>query len=230
MDVQVALTSQIANKTIAITGSKSETNRLLLLKALYPQINIENASASDDSEVMENALASDDAIIDVHHAGTAMRFLTAYFAIQEDREVLITGSERMKERPIKVLVDALRTLGADIEYGGESGFPPLKIKGKRIDGSSVAVNANVSSQYMSALLLVGSRLRNGLELELLGEITSLPYLKMTIALLNEAGIEAAMQGNRVIVKPVMTTLAHKTIVVESDWSFRKLLLLHSCLK
>jgi 3-phosphoshikimate 1-carboxyvinyltransferase len=218
MDVQVALTSPIKNKTIAITGSKSETNRLLLLKALYPNITIENVSESDDSEVMQKALASGDNVIDVHHAGTAMRFLAAYFAIQEGSEVLLTGSDRMKERPISVLVDALRTLGADIKYAGKEGYPPLRIKGKKLEGGSVNVNANVSSQYLSALLLIGSNLKKGIELTLEGEITSLPYLQMTIALLCEAGIEAAIQGDKVIVRPVTAFLPPKTIVVESDWS------------
>lgn len=141
---------------IGITGSKSETNRLLLLKALYPNLNIENTSNSDDSEVMQKALAvthhpspiTD--VIDVHHAGTAMRFLTAFFAIQEGKEVVLTGSSRMKERPIKILVNALNQLGAEITYEENEGFPPIKIKGKKITQNRVSLPANVSSQYISA--------------------------------------------------------------------------------
>ena len=191
---------KIENSTIKITGSKSETNRLLLLQALYPNITVENTSNSDDSDVMQQALQNfnqwttdnrqptTDNLIDVHHAGTAMRFLTAYFAIQENREVILTGSSRMKERPIAVLVDALRQLGADITYKENNGFPPLHIKGKKLPNKKVSLPANVSSQYISALLLIAPKLENGLKLTLEGKITSIPYIKMTLALLNEIGI------------------------------------------
>lgn len=206
-------------KTIAISGSKSETNRLLLLQALYPSIKIKNASESDDSAVMRQALASDYDKIDVHHAGTAMRFLTAYFAQQEGREVTITGSQRMTERPIGVLVDALKVLGADIEYSGNEGYPPLKIKGKKLKGSRVSINANVSSQYITALLLIAPKLENGLELHLDGEITSRPYLEMTISLLRELGINVNFTGNTITVNPQSEIINHNSeITIESDWS------------
>ncbi|MEY2922066.1 MAG: hypothetical protein RL108_688, partial [Bacteroidota bacterium] len=136
---------KIQNTTIAITGSKSETNRLLLLQALYPNISIENASNSDDSEVMVDALQKSkiknqkSLIIDVHHAGTAMRFLTAFFAIQEGVEVVLTGSSRMQERPIQILVDALNQLGAEITYIEKEGFPPIKIVGKKLNKSKVSL-------------------------------------------------------------------------------------------
>lgn len=124
--------SQLVNRKtkITITGSKSESNRLLLLKALYPELVLNNVSNSDDSQLMTKALADTSSIVDIHHAGTAMRFLTAYFAIQDNREVTLTGSHRMKERPIKILVEALKELGADISYVEKVGFPPLKIKEK----------------------------------------------------------------------------------------------------
>lgn len=203
---------------IAITGSKSETNRLLLLQALYPNLILENTSNSDDSEVMTKALQSSDTIIDIHHAGTAMRFLTAYFSIQENREVVLTGSTRMKERPIKILVDALRQLGAEISYEENEGFPPIRIKGKKVTKSKVSLSANVSSQYISALLLIAPKLENGLELALEGEITSVPYIKMTLSLLNDIGVETVFASNKIIVKP--QTINHKpqTLSVESDWS------------
>ena len=124
-----------------ITGSKSETNRLLLLQALYPNLKIENLSNSDDAVVMRKGLAISKGEVDIHHAGTAMRFLTAYFASQPDKEVVLTGSERMKERPIKILVDALRNLGADISYVGQEGYPPLKIKGKKLVKNKVELPA-----------------------------------------------------------------------------------------
>ena len=203
---------------IAITGSKSETNRLLLLQALYPSITLKNVSNSDDSELMTSALSSNSDNIDIHHAGTAMRFLTAYFSIQEGREITLTGSKRMKERPIQILVEALRELGAEIEYLENSGFPPIKIKGKKLTKNKVSLQANVSSQYISALLLIASKLENGLELTLEGDITSVPYIKMTLSLLAEIGVESSFQGNTIIVKSPTTNHQPPTLTVESDWS------------
>ena len=206
------------NSKIIITGSKSETNRLLLLKALYPNIVIENVSNSDDSEVMNSALTYNNQTIDVHHAGTAMRFLTAYFASQESKSVLLTGSSRMKERPIKILADALKKLGAEIEYLENDGFPPIKITGQKLNSSRVSLPANVSSQYISALLLIAPSLPNGLELELIGEITSSSYINMTLKLLQEIGVKTSFVGNLIIVKPKSQDPTPKTIIVESDWS------------
>jgi 3-phosphoshikimate 1-carboxyvinyltransferase len=206
------------NSKIEITGSKSETNRLLLLKALYPNIIIENSSNSDDSEVMNSALTSNNQTIDVHHAGTAMRFLTAYFASQENKSVTLTGSSRMKERPIKILVDALIQLGANIEYLENDGFPPIKIKGQKLTASKISLQANVSSQYISALLLIAPSLPNGLELELTGEITSFSYINMTLKLLQEIGVETSFIGNSINVKSKTQDPNPKTIIVESDWS------------
>ncbi len=212
--------SEIFNRQskITITGSKSESNRLLLLKALYPEFTLENISNSDDSNLMTQALVSDSDIIDIHHAGTAMRFLTAFLSIQEGKDVIITGSQRMKERPIKILVDALNDLGADISYTENEGFPPLKIKGKKLTKSKVSLQATVSSQYISALLLIASKLENGLELTLEGDITSIPYIKMTLSLLDEIGVESSFVGNTITVKPSTINQKPKTLVVESDWS------------
>lgn len=203
--------------SIVITGSKSESNRLLLLQALHPQIKIENLSNSDDSVVMKQALSSTSRVIDSHHAGTAMRFLTAYFAIQEGREILLTGSSQMKNRPVKILVEALNTLGADIAYAEKEGFPPLKIKGRKLKGSKLAVQASTSSQYVTALLLIGSQLENGIELVLEGEITSAPYIKMTLALLDDIGLHTTFEGKTIAVKPI-SEVKPKTLTVESDWS------------
>lgn len=209
---------------IKITGSKSETNRLLLLQALYPNLTLENTSNSDDSEVMLKALQNsqlltpNSQLIDVHHAGTAMRFLTAYFSIQEGKEMILTGSSRMKERPIKILVEALNQLGAEITYEENEGFPPIKIKGKKLTQSKVSLPANVSSQYISALLLVAPKLENGLELTLEGEITSVPYIKMTLALLNEIGVKTSFENNLITVKSSEVEIVSKSITVESDWS------------
>lgn len=208
---------------IKITGSKSETNRLLLLQALYPNLFLKNTSNSDDSDVMTKALQSSQEIIDIHHAGTAMRFLTAYFSIQENREVVLTGSSRMKERPIKILVDALRQLGAEIVYEEKEGFPPIRIKGKKLSQGKVSLSANISSQYISALLLIAPKLENGIQLTLEGEITSVPYINMTLSLLNQIGIETSFIGNVISVKPHVTLSTAEepyplSLTVESDWS------------
>ena len=214
---------------VKITGSKSETNRLLLLQALYPNISLENVSNSDDSEVMESIIHNSQLptvtlsavevpqLFNVHHAGTAMRFLTAYFAIQEGKEVILTGSSRMKERPIKILVEALQQLGAEIYYEENEGFPPIKIKGKKLTNNKVSLPANVSSQYISALLLIAPKLENGLELTLEGEITSIPYINMTLALLKEIGVETSFIENKITVKPLLT-INSKLLTIESDWS------------
>ncbi|WP_333878301.1 3-phosphoshikimate 1-carboxyvinyltransferase [Flavobacterium sp.] len=212
------------NPQLFITGSKSETNRLLLLQALYPNLQLENTSNSDDSEVMSKALQNaqpvtrNPQLVDVHHAGTAMRFLTAYFAMQEEKEVVLTGSARMKERPIQILVDALRQLGAEIRYEEKEGFPPLRIKGKKISKSKVSLPAHVSSQYISALLLIAPKLEHGIELTLEGKITSVPYIQMTLGLLNEIGVKTSFTGNTIKVNPQPATRNPQTITVESDWS------------
>ena len=218
--MNLLIQSKIASlqSSISITGSKSETNRLLLLQALYPAITLANTSNSDDSEVMQKALKGNHEIVDIHHAGTAMRFLTAYFAVNEGREVVLTGSQRMTERPIQVLVEALQQLGAQISYEKEVGYPPIRIKGKKITANKVTIPANVSSQYISALLLVAPKLENGIELTLVGEITSIPYIKMTLALLDEIGVETHFEGNTITVKPLTTDLKTQKLTVESDWS------------
>ena len=202
---------------ITITGSKSESNRLLLLKALFTNLEINNVSNSDDSQYMLKALKSDDSTVDIHHAGTAMRFLTAYFATLEGKTTLLTGSQRMQERPIKILVDALRELGADIAYDKEEGYPPLRITGKTLKNDEVRLKANVSSQYISALLLMATKLKNGLKLHLDGKITSVPYINMTLSLLNQIGVETSFEGQLIQVKPYLDTVS-KTLTVESDWS------------
>ncbi|MCL4124193.1 UNVERIFIED_CONTAM: hypothetical protein GTU68_008764 [Idotea baltica] len=208
---------QLVTSEVKVSGSKSESNRLLILQQFYPNLKLENVSDSDDSVHLTHALQSIDKLVDIGHAGTAMRFLTAYFAVKEGREVVLTGSDRMQNRPIKVLVDALRMLGADIEYSDKEGYPPLKIIGKKLTTKKVSIKGNVSSQYISALVLIASSLENGLEIELLEEITSRPYLEMTLDLLNQMGIKTNWEDN--IIKIEFQKLINdKTITVESDWS------------
>ncbi|WP_312819878.1 3-phosphoshikimate 1-carboxyvinyltransferase [Kaistella carnis] len=210
------------NVTVEISGSKSISNRLLILSHLFENtIMIENLSNSQDTQLLQEALSSDAEIIDIHHAGTAMRFLTSYFALQEGRITVLTGSERMKERPIGSLVDALRYLGADITYVEKEGFPPLKIIGKRLDKSSVSIPANISSQFISSLLLVGSKLENGLEIHLEGKITSRPYLEMTLKILRSIGLGTQWEGQIIKIFPNIQSEKNSQIIkciTESDWS------------
>lgn len=203
--------------SITITGSKSETNRLLILQALYPELSIENGSNSDDSQLLQKALSSSQKSIDIHHAGTAMRFLTAYFSTQEHREVILTGSTRMQQRPIAVLVEALRQLGAEISYVNEEGYPPLRIKGKKFTTKKVSIQAGVSSQFISALLLIAPALPQGLELQLIGTITSRPYIEMTLAQLASIGVQYRFNGNTITVQP-LSKISSSKCTVESDWS------------
>ncbi len=217
MHLNLSHDTQICNGKIKITGSKSETNRLLFLQSLFPNFKIQNKSNSDDSSIMQAALKSTSDFIDINHAGTAMRFLTSYFSQLEGREVILTGSERMQQRPIKILVDALRSLGASIEYEKKQGYPPLRIKGKKLDGGTISLPADISSQYISSLIMLGAVLKAGIELNLKGTITSMPYINMTLDLLKRLGIKTEFKGHRILVKN--TSKSKNTIqVVESDWS------------
>ena len=217
MRIRLEYPSSYTEGEIAITGSKSESNRLLILQALFPKITIKNISNSDDSKITENALKSTDSIIDIHHAGTAMRFLTAYFSSQPGREIILTGSQRMQERPIKLLVNALKDLGAEISYDKKEGYPPLKIIGKKIIKSKVALQANISSQYISALMLIAPSLEDGLTIELTGQLTSVPYIKMTQTILDELGFEITFEKNKIQISSAKR-IEPKTWTIESDWS------------
>ena len=205
------------NHSFNISGSKSESNRLLILKYIFKNIKIENLSNSDDTIVLKNYLESNSNLIDVHHAGTAMRFLTAYLAIQNNNSFQITGSKRMQNRPIKILVDALNILGADINYLDKIGYPPLKINGKMLLGGEISLSSEVSSQYISALMLIASSLKNGLVISLEGSVTSRPYIEMTSSILNRVGIKSSFKENKISIQSVK--LLEKSIQkVESDWS------------
>ena len=202
---------------IQVTGSKSESNRMLLLQAFFPQIELTNLSNSDDTVAMKYGLETDDALVDIGHAGSTMRFLTAYFSSIENQEKTLTGSQRMQERPIGILVDALRQLGADITYLINEGYPPLLIRGKKLSTKEVCLSADISSQYITALMLIAPRLAGGLRLHLQGKITSVPYIKMTQSLLHDIGIEASFSGQTIEVSSKIE-IASTTYAVESDWS------------
>jgi 3-phosphoshikimate 1-carboxyvinyltransferase len=213
------------NTEITLTGSKSESNRALIISALSDGlVKINNLSDAADTvtlnhilhEVKAAALKEESLTVDVGHAGTAMRFLTAFLSIKKG-SFLLTGSGRMKERPIKLLVDALNTLGAKISYDGEEGFPPLNIHSdfQQIT-PSVKIQGNISSQYLSALLMIAPALPLGLSLEITGELTSTPYLKMTLQMLEEAGVTHEWNGNTIVIKP--QNFVESTFIVEPDWS------------
>ncbi|MCW5520045.1 3-phosphoshikimate 1-carboxyvinyltransferase [Aureitalea sp. L0-47] len=203
---------------VEITGSKSESNRLLILQSIYPEIRINNLSNSDDTRILQSALSEENKEeIDINHAGTAMRFLTALLASQPGKKVVLTGSERMKERPIAILVDALRELGANIFYIEKEGYPPLSIKGAGLRSGIIKIAAGTSSQYISALMLIAPSLPQGLELQLQGEVTSLPYIQMTAALLRQIGCRVVFSENRIII-PHLSSSESIELTVESDWS------------
>ncbi|RUA08179.1 MAG: 3-phosphoshikimate 1-carboxyvinyltransferase [Flavobacteriia bacterium] len=208
---------RIKEVKITISGSKSESNRMLILQKIFPNIVLRNLSDSDDTQHLLKALNSQNNTIDIGHAGTAMRFLTAYFSVKENSDIILTGSERMQNRPVKILVDALKELGADISYLKNDGFPPLRIKGKELARNKVKIKGNVSSQYISALILIAAGLPKGLEIELLGKITSVPYIKMTLALLNQIGIETQWE-DKIIKIAKKEKIEDIVLTVESDWS------------
>lgn len=203
---------------IHIAGSKSISNRALMIRALSgDEFNIQNLSDSDDTRLLDHALSNPGAEIwDVHHAGTSFRFLSAYLAIQEDTQIL-TGSSRMKERPIKELVNALRDLGADIDYLEKVGFPPLRINAFRGQKNKrVKLKADVSSQFISALCMIAPVLDMGLEIELEGELVSKPYLDMTLGMMAYFGVPSQFTDGLISVEP--GRYGSRDFVVESDWS------------
>ncbi len=217
MQVQLSHDTKNCTGALEITGSKSESNRLLVLQAQYPNLSISNLSNSDDTKALQQALTTAPATVDIHHAGTAMRFLTAYYASTPGRECLLTGSSRMQERPIGILVEALRNMGANIEYAKNEGFPPLQIIGTALEASTVRLPASISSQFITALLLTAPKLKHGLKIILEGAITSRPYIEMTCALMRQLGIDVAFRGNTLEVAPT-SRIPIAEIAVESDWS------------
>ncbi|MBU3680989.1 MAG: 3-phosphoshikimate 1-carboxyvinyltransferase [Flavobacterium sp.] len=203
--------------TLHLSASKSEFNRALILQALYPTISISGHSIADDVQVMQKALAQSIGEIDCHHAGTALRFLTAYFASREGVSVIVKGSTRLHERPIAPLVQALQNLGASITYLEKEGFPPLQIEGKKLTKQSVAISSNQSSQFVTALLLIGASLPNGLELHLENEAVSAPYIAMTLDLLANVGVSTRRTEQLIYVHP-LAEAKPVLLPIESDWS------------
>ena len=205
--------------TVTLPASKSISNRVSILGALATEAApLHNLADSDDGRALQRALTSDDETIDIGAAGTAMRFLTAYFSTRPGRTRLLTGSDRMRQRPIGLLVDALRTLGADIAYTEREGYPPLRIVGRRLRGGEVTMDSGVSSQFLSALLMVAPTMERGLQLRLTGATVSETYLRMTIGLMRRFGVEVeeADGGRTFIVAP--QPVGAVPFTVEADWS------------
>lgn len=202
---------------IDLPASKSISNRLLIISALcLNKFKIQNLSDSQDTMSLKNAIDSNNRTLDVGAAGTSFRFLTAFLSTLDGLEYILTGSERMKERPIKELVDSLRKLGAEIEYLGKENFPPLKITGKNLTGGKIQIDGSISSQFISALLLIAPNLKNGIELEIVGGIVSKPYIKMTLSLMKYFGVNYDWEDNIIYVKS--QKYIAKDYKVESDWS------------
>ena len=217
--MQYTITAPKALKqTVQLPASKSISNRALVIHALSGgDVLPENLSDCDDTEVIISALKDNPYEINIKAAGTAMRFMTAYLATRDGEEHVITGTERMKHRPIHILVDALRGLGADIEYVGKEGFPPLRIKGGKLEGGQLEVPGNVSSQFISALLLIGPCLSSGLTLRLTGDLISRPYIDLTLWMMREFGADAdwsAFDTITVASKPYV----QRSYFIENDWS------------
>ena len=202
---------------VSISGSKSESNRLIMLRAYTSYFKIFNLSDSDDTQLMLSAIESDKKEINIGHAGTAMRFLTSYYSSILENSKILTGSNRMKQRPISILVDALKDLGCDIKYIEKSGFPPLEINGKNILSNSVTLPANVSSQYISSLMMLGVSLENGLKINLSSGITSLPYILMTKKIIERIGGTIKIHDREITIEPLIEKVIPEQFV-ESDWS------------
>lgn len=213
--MKVIAPKHISEAAIELPASKSISNRLLIIQAISGEGKISGLSDADDTRILYDVLQSDGDVIDVGHAGTAYRFLTAFYAIST-KEVILTGSDRMKKRPIGPLVEALKALGADISYLEEEGFPPLKINGKELEGGAVKLPGFISSQFISALMLIAPKMSKGLWIEVEGDMVSRPYIEMTAALMRECCIEVRVDSQKIYVSNGNYSVGEK--IVEKDWS------------
>ena len=217
MNYKISHPTKLVNCEIDLPSSKSISNRLLIIQSLCKEnFMIENLSDSDDTRSLKLTLNSKSNLIDVAAAGTTFRFLTSYLSTLIGEEFILTGSERMKERPIKELVDSLKELDAQIVYIEEENYPPLKIKGAKLKGKKIKIDGSVSSQFISSILLVSPTIKGGLELEINGDLVSKPYVLMTLKLMSEFGINWDWTENKI--KIVEQNYLSKNYKVESDWS------------
>ena len=216
MNYKISHPTKVVECEINLPSSKSISNRLLIIQALCMEnFKIENLSISDDTINLQKAISSKENTINIGDAGTSFRFLTSYLSIQKGQEFILTGSDRMKERPIKELVSVLRKMGAKIEYLENEGFPPLKIIGTDLEGGKIEIDGGISSQFITSILLIAPTFQNGINLEIVGELVSKPYVEMTLKLMKEFGIKSDWTNN--------ITINHqkyipKDYTVEADWS------------
>ncbi|MDB4126511.1 3-phosphoshikimate 1-carboxyvinyltransferase [Flavobacteriales bacterium] len=217
MNYKISHPTKVVECEIDLPASKSISNRLLIIQALCKQeFEITNLSSSEDTKSLQKALKATNATIDVGAAGTSFRFLTAYLSTLVGNRYILTGNNRMKERPIKELVDPLLELGVEIKYLEKMGFPPLEILGADITENKVNIDGKISSQFISALLLISPTLKNGIKLKISGEIVSKPYIIMTLKLMEEFGISHTWQENIIEIKP--QKYSAKNYNIEADWS------------
>lgn len=216
--IKISKNEKTISGTLKLVSSKSESNRVLIIEEILnnPLTKITNLSESDDTKLIKKLLTSNEDELNTNNAGTVMRFLTAFFATQEGGEKTLTGSERMQQRPIRELVEALKKLGADITYLKNDGYPPIKIKGKKLSGGELSIKGNVSSQFITALLLISPLLENGLTINIEGKIASKPYIEMTLALMNHFGVNSVFENSKIIIKK--QSYLPNQYVVETDWS------------
>jgi 3-phosphoshikimate 1-carboxyvinyltransferase len=217
MAITLSHSTKSIKGTIDLTASKSVSNRVLIIKALCADdFKIENLASAKDTVTLNNLLFNnEEQFFDVGHAGTVMRFLTAYLALKKG-EFIITGSERMQQRPIKVLIDALRDLGAKISYLKNEGYPPLKITGGFITGNEIEIDGGVSSQYISALMLIAPKIKGGLKIQFKNELISKPYINMTLEIMKDFGVDISWEEESIEIKE--GEYRAKDFVVEADWS------------
>ena len=207
-----------SKKKIIISGSKSESNRVLILKYLFNKdIIIDNLSSSDDTKVLSKALENQTGIVDIDHAGTAMRFLTSLFAVTNKKNIILTGSDRMLQRPVEELVNSLKSLGADIIYEKKIGYPPLRFNGFNQTNKLIELRSDISSQFASSLMLVAPYLNDGLQIKLVGNIFSKPYILLTCEILKRFGFSCIINKDEIKIKP-NKKVSIKNYSVESDWS------------
>ena len=207
-----------SKKKIFISGSKSESNRVLILKYLFNRnIIIDNLSNSDDTKALLKALKNQTNTVDINHAGTAMRFLTSLFAVTNKKNIILTGSSRMQQRPVGELVDSLKKLGADIIYEKEIGYPPLRFNGFNQMSKLIELRSDISSQFASSLILVAPYLNDGLQIKLVGNILSKPYILLTCEIMKRFGFSCFINNNEIKIEP-NKKVSIKSYSVESDWS------------
>ena len=217
MNYKILHPTNIVNCEINLPSSKSISNRLLIIKALSKDnFTIHNISKSDDTKVLQHALNSKKSIIDIGNAGTSLRFLIAYLSIQEKQEFILNGSKRIQERPIKELIETLKKLGANITSLNNDDRPPLKIKGEKIKGGKAEINGNISSQFITSILLIAPTLENGIQLKIKGELVSKSYIEMTLKLMEKFGIKSSWKKNTIRIENQKYSAGNYH--VEADWS------------